>query len=166
MTTAPAAPSRPGGGSGLQRKLGPFPLWVYLLAGAGGVAFWYYRRQQSAAGTAAAATATSAGDAIDPATGVPYADEQAAADTNAYEGSALDDLESFLASQEAQGGSGGTTGNGKTPKKYRPLGSPAAARAAIKQGRTIFTRGANGAYTPVPKGAKLPKGTPEYIEVT
>jgi hypothetical protein len=157
-------------GSGLRRRIGPLPLWGYLVGALGIGGYLWYRNRQAAN---AAVASTSSG--IDPSTGIPYADESNGASTTgdvssdgAYEGTALDDLETFLAAQEAASGttstSTSTTTATATPKTYRPLGSPAAAKSAIKRGDTLYTKGANGAYTPVKPGTKLPKGTPEYIQ--
>lgn len=64
--TPPEAPERPaagGGGSGLQKRIGPFPAWVWLV-GVGGVGLWMYRRR--AAANAQPATDTlSAGAPLD-----------------------------------------------------------------------------------------------------
>ena len=51
-------------GATLTRKVGPFPLWVWIAAGGG--LYWYYERQQKAS---AATTATTAGttEVTDPA---------------------------------------------------------------------------------------------------
>lgn len=61
-TQPPRAPaSSAPAGEGISRRIGPFPLWVWLV-GVGGVGIWYYRRQQAAA--ASPATNTLAGGTL------------------------------------------------------------------------------------------------------
>lgn len=50
MATEPAPPEQQG--SGLSRKVGPFPLWVWVV-GVGGVALYFYRRNAAASSTGA-----------------------------------------------------------------------------------------------------------------
>lgn len=66
-----AAPEPPQSdqGSGLSRKVGPFPLWVWAV-GVGGVALYFYRKNQAANATGTSlpgttATTTAAGPGID-----------------------------------------------------------------------------------------------------
>jgi hypothetical protein len=65
----------------LTRKVGPAPVWVYMIGAAG--ALYYWRRKKDAAAALATANSASAssnsGTAIDPATGVPYSTELATA---------------------------------------------------------------------------------------
>lgn len=84
----PPAPQSSGVGEFLKTQIGPFPLWIWLIAGAGVAAFFVIPRlmnRSSAnspaasdqtstdAGTAAINTLSSAG--IDPYTGIPYSVE-------------------------------------------------------------------------------------------
>lgn len=67
-TTNAPAQSQPQG-SGFSRRVGPFPLWVWVV-GVGGVAVYYYRKQQAAA-AAAAGTDTTGGLIGSTVTGSP-----------------------------------------------------------------------------------------------
>lgn len=73
-------------GKGLQRRLGPLPIWGWAAAGAGAYGVWYlYSRHQAnlaATGQTSGGTspyATAGGLPIDPNTGQTYASELAAA---------------------------------------------------------------------------------------
>lgn len=78
-TGAPQAPPA----SAPARRIGPFPLWVWIV-GVGGVALFFYQRNKSAGGTASlqtplvggVATDPNTGFPVDPTTGLPYITSQ------------------------------------------------------------------------------------------
>ena len=80
MADAPAPTASKGAAGFLTRKVGPFPVWLWAAA-AVGIYYWYTHYGPGAS------SASSAAQAIDPATGVPYAEElQEAEDASASGG--------------------------------------------------------------------------------
>ena len=94
MADAPAAKN-----GGISKKVGPLPLWAWVLIGAAAV-YWFYSRSSSAAGattTAAGTTDTSSGTTATDASLGGQVSAGAPADT----GSATSDLLSSLGAQNS-----------------------------------------------------------------
>lgn len=142
--------SAPAGGGLLQRRVFGVPVLVPILAVAGFVIWRVYKSRSASSSTGSspadtAAVPTGVGDAAQ------YYEQQGA------------DLANWLDQQEDA--TKARKPPTRTPEEegFRVLANPSAVRAAERLGETIFIRTANGAFTPLRRGTKLPKGTPEYV---
>lgn len=141
-TSAPAK----GLGATMARKVGPFPLGIWLAAGL--AAIWYLRKQQdSQAAASPAAQQSQTGYGVDPAGNTGYIDPQ-----SGYVYGSADDIAALQnqglvgANQYATGGgTGDTSGVGTT-----------ADTAATPSGTSTSTPGAPAGSVPTP-GAPAPK---------
>jgi hypothetical protein len=107
-TAKPAAAGK-GLGETLKRKVGPFPLGVWLAAGL--VAIWYFRKQQAASASNPAATQSQTGYGTDPAGNTGYIDPQ-----SGYVYGSAEDIAALqsqgLVGQNQYNTPGGTSGTG------------------------------------------------------
>lgn len=85
----------------MKKKYGPLPLWAWGAVGVVAVYLWYRYSQSSSSATTAATTSS---DGIDPATGISYADEEAA-----YQNEAASALSPGSGGSSDGGGGDGTT---------------------------------------------------------
>jgi Fibronectin type III domain len=105
------APGGKGLGETLKRKVGPFPLGVWLAAAI--VAVWYFRKQQAAQGQNPAATQSQTGYGTDPAGNTGYIDPQSGYVYGSAEDIAALQNQGLVAGNSYNtGGTGATSGTG------------------------------------------------------